>query len=165
MGDAGAVVSGSRTRWLLAVVLVLVVVGRPGTVSAHDGGSESSFVSSINSERAARGLPSLAVHGSIAATSCDWNHQMANSNTLAHDPGLVGDAGRAAPNWRRVGENVGVGADVGSLHTAFMNSPTHRNNILDPGYTHIGVCVDRGSDGRMWTTHRFLQLSAPPPPY
>lgn len=138
----------------------------PASARRHESGSASQFVSSINAERSSRGLAQLAVQSPIAATSCSWNHHMRDNATLAHDPNLVGAANQAAPTWQHVGENVGVGFNIGELHAAFMNSPGHRKNILDPTYTHIGVCVDTGGDGRIWTTHRFVQLggAAPPPP-
>lgn len=162
--------------WMRRVLLVLGLLTMWGVLSPESAdaapassrrneGTSSQFVSAINSERTSRGLGALAVHNPIAGTSCDWNHHMRDTQTLAHDPGLASDAASAAPDWQRVGENVGVGFDVGGLHQAFMDSPGHRKNILEPSYTHIGVCVDTASDGRLWTTHRFLELgSAPPPP-
>ena len=42
-------------------------------------------------------------------------------------------------NWRWVGENVGYGPDVATVHAAFMNSPAHKANILDRDYTEVGI--------------------------
>ncbi len=168
------IVGWTRRLLVIAAVLVLVWVALAPPASAapasgrrHDTASASAFLGSINAERSSRGLPALSTHSPIAGTSCDWNHQMREAQTLAHDPDLVGDANRVAPSWQRVGENVGVGFSISELHAAFMNSPAHRKNILDGEYTHIGICVDSSNDGRFWTTHRFLQLAgapAPPPP-
>lgn len=61
---------------------------------------------------------------------------------------------RRVTEWRVVGENVGVGATVSSLHEAFMDSRPHRENIQYPTYRFVGVGVKR-ADGRMWVTVLF----------
>ncbi len=39
-----------------------------------------------------------------------------------------------------VGENLATGfSDATSTHQAFMASPTHRANILNPRYSHVGI--------------------------
>ena len=57
---------------------------------------------------------------------------------------LVGDQGYA---YIRVGENLALGAfaDDDAVVTAWMDSPGHRANILDPMYTDIGVGVAKGT--------------------
>ena len=58
--------------------------------------------------------------------------------TLVEDQGYV---------YIRVGENLALGAfsDDQAVVTAWMNSPGHRANILDPMYTDIGVGVAKGT--------------------
>jgi uncharacterized protein YkwD len=58
--------------------------------------------------------------------------------------------------WRSIGENVGYGPSVASVEYAFMHSPEHRANILDPDWRGIGVGVYR-SGGRIWVTQIFRQ--------
>ncbi|KAK9759959.1 hypothetical protein K7432_016484 [Basidiobolus ranarum] len=52
--------------------------------------------------------------------------------------------------WTNVGENVAAGfGDEISVMIAWMNSPAHRKNILNPIFTQIGMAYDpRGS---YWT--------------
>jgi hypothetical protein len=49
---------------------------------------------------------------------------------------------------------------------AFINSPAHLRNLIDPDFNYIGVGVTYGADGRMFTTHDFMALpdEAPAPP-
>ena len=61
---------------------------------------------------------------------------------------------RRVTRWIVLGENVGVGGTVSSLHKAFMNSPAHKDNILYRPYRHVGVGVRRAR-GRMWVTVIF----------
>ena len=55
--------------------------------------------------------------------------------------------------------------------TAFVNSPAHYQNIVDPSYNYIGVGVSYDANGRMFTTHDFMALGdgrrrrQPPPPF
>jgi uncharacterized protein YkwD len=57
--------------------------------------------------------------------------------------------------WEVVGENVGVGATVRSVHRALMDSRSHRRNILSRAFDKVGVGVVR-SGGRIWVTEIFL---------
>lgn len=130
--------------------------------AVRDFGSESGFVASVNAQRAAGGLGPLSVNGSMSAAADGWTQAMVNGSFLAH----AGDIISGTPGgWSKVGENVGRGQSVASLTSAFMASSTHRANIMDPSYTHIGVAVYKHpSDGRIYTTHRFAALGAPPAP-
>ena len=69
--------------------------------------------------------------------------------------------------WQALGENVGVGPSVSGLHEAFMNSSSHRGNILG-NFNYIGVGVVKESDSKMWVTAVFMRgpagLVSPPDP-
>lgn len=65
-------------------------------------------------------------------------------------------------SWAKLGENVGTGPDVGSIMNAFVASPGHYANIVDPEFTHIGVGVVWDGN-RMYTTHRFMKLQSSTP--
>jgi hypothetical protein len=78
---------------------------------------------------------------------------MASSGSLYHNPSLTSDVS----NWQAVGENVGEGPNVDDIHTAFMNSPEHRANILDHDFTQVGVGVSVDKNGIIWVTEDFRQ--------
>ena len=85
----------------------------------------------------------------------------------ARSPTTRTSAAEVSGAWTKLGENVGVGYDVDGLMQAFVNSPAHYANLVDPDWTHVGVGVTCGADGRMYTTHDFMALgggAAPPPP-
>lgn len=143
----------SRTPLVLVLALVLGLAVTPFggvTPALADGGMESSFVAKLNAERTSRGLPALSSNGSLAATARSWSGTMANQDKLYHNPSL----GSQVSGWKKVGENVGRGPSVGSLHAALMNSPGHRRNILDPEWTEVGVGVVV-KDGTVWVTQVF----------
>jgi uncharacterized protein YkwD len=66
-------------------------------------------------------------------------------------------------NWSMLGENVGVGGSVDSLHRAFMNSSGHRANITSGSFRRVGVGALR-HNGRLWVTVVFQARSNPGTP-
>ena len=64
--------------------------------------------------------------------------------------------------WSKVGENVGRGGTATSLHSAFMNSPTHAANVLGT-YNYVGIGTG-SSDGRLYVTVVFMQKGSTPSP-
>src|SRR5690349_17032663 len=78
--------------------------------------AEREFVSQINQLRANRGLGVLAVDGALTEQARIWASTMRDAGRIYHAPDLsIG----VDPNWLKLGENVGVGGDTGSLFQAF----------------------------------------------
>ncbi|OWY61339.1 hypothetical protein B7486_64305, partial [cyanobacterium TDX16] len=120
---------------------------------------EWEFVCRINSERRAWGLSDLRVTPGLRTVARNWSVQLRDGyRSLVHNPNLAGQiSSSVTASWRGAGENIGWGYDVGHLHQSFMNSPSHRANILNGTYDYIGVGVATGSPD--WTTHDFLDSS------
>jgi uncharacterized protein YkwD len=93
------------------------------------------LAAATNAARAAAGLPALQRNAQLDAVAQAWAQHLASTNVLAHNPGLRSQVS----NWSVLGENVGRAGDIPSVQRAFMNSPEHRANILDPRYTQMGV--------------------------
>ena len=128
-----------------------------------DAGTEQQFVNAINRLRASKGLRQLQVSGELVGVARHWTDQMVANGQISHNPNL---GSQVSGNWTKLGENVGVGYDVDGLMKAFINSPAHYRNLVDPDWNYVGVGVSYGSDGRLFTTHNFMARgsSAPPPP-
>lgn len=120
--------------------------------------SESEFVSRHNSIRAANGRGSLAVYSDLVEVARRHSARMAAAEDIWHNPNLTSEV----KNWRIVGENVGMGPSVSDLMDAFMNSPTHRANILDPDYNQFGIGVVV-SNGTIYVTVVFALRSGSTP--
>ena len=64
-------------------------------------------------------------------------------------------------NWRKVGENIAKGqATPEDAVNSWMNSPKHRENILDPNYQYIGVSCYYANGMYHWV-QIFLKAGAP----
>jgi hypothetical protein len=66
-----------------------------------------------------------------------------------------------------VGENIawvsGANANAGRLHTMWMESPHHRDNMVSPTYSAAGVGVYCAPDGTTWATQSFGRDAAAGP--
>lgn len=85
---------------------------------------------------------------------------MASNNYFSHTSPTYGspfDRIKAAGiNYRAAGENIAQGQRTPQqVVQAWMQSPGHRQNILNANYTHIGVGFVE--DGYYWT-QQFIQL-------
>lgn len=125
------------------------------SAAASTGDDESGFVASVNAARRSAGRPTYAVSSDLTSVARRWAQTMASSGSLRHNPNLAGQVS----GWRFVGENVGVGYDVGGLHRAFMASPAHRANVLDSDFTQVGIGVAYGG-GRLWVAEVFRKPTA-----
>ncbi|MGI8408167.1 MAG: CAP domain-containing protein [Actinomycetota bacterium] len=122
--------------------------------------SERSFAKKNNAARAAIALGKLSLDPELSRVAIKHTQEMikAASGEIGGDDLFHSTAtqlrNRVTGDWTLLGENVGVGGTVSSLHEAFMNSPLHRANMLNPTFKHIGVGVIK-KDNRIWVTVMF----------
>lgn len=145
----------ARAVATVAALVTLAVSSVAVAPAAADAGAEADFAARINGARSGRGLAALASDGELTAIARRWSQRMANENRLSHNPNL---AKEVTQDWEKLAENVGVGSSVAEIHDAFMNSPSHRANILDGGLTHLGVGVVVDERGQIWVTEVFMRL-------
>jgi hypothetical protein len=145
---------------VVAIVVALAVAGALVLLPAGAASAEpvSEWLSWANGVRASNGLPGLALDAELSGLAQQRAEINADNGSLAHTPSLR--AGVTA-NWTKLGENVGLGPSVASIGGAFVNSPQHLHNLLDPSFDTIGIGVTvRG--GTMYVTHRFMGTSSAP---
>jgi hypothetical protein len=147
-------------RTIAALVLAPVAAATLALGAAHAAGdpNAASFVAKTNAERTSRGLHAYSVAADLAAVAVRHSREMADKQSLYHNKNL----GTEVTGWQVVGENVGDGGSVDSIHTAFMNSPAHRANILATDYTQIGIGTVTDANGVIWVTEVFRLPSQAP---
>ena len=128
------------------------------------GAEEGCFTASANAARAAEGIAPLSTNQDLVELARRHSGEMAASGTIFHNTNLGGDV---PGKWTLVGENVGQGPSCASVHTAFMNSPAHRKNIMEARYNFVGMGVVV-ANGTVFVTEVFMERKAaapaPPPP-
>lgn len=145
---------------LLALAALVSLPLRAGAATASAPGMEADFVGRVNALRSSLGLPGVSVDGNLVAVADGHTAEMIAAGGLFHAPDLsVG----VTSDWQKLGENVGRGSNVDAVWNAFVNSPAHYANLVDPRFTRIGIAVTE-ADGMIWTTQRFLQPAAAPAP-
>jgi hypothetical protein len=142
-----------RSRALKLVVAILATLIPLGVmaVPAHAETAADQFLAKINTLRASKGLGTLKVDPALTTFAQGWSDHMGAVRTLSHNPALANSPG----DWTKAGENVGVGAEVDSLFDAFVASPHHYENLVDPAFNLVGIGVTVLPDGTMYTTHDF----------
>jgi uncharacterized protein YkwD len=151
-----APVRPTRVRKLTAIGGIAALLF---AVAACMPAEERTFLDRTNALRASRGLPALQEHGALTAKAEQWATHLASTGVLAHSK-LTEGLGSLA--WRSLAENVGVSVPTAdtlrSLHDALASSTVHRNNMLSTRFTHMGVGLATGADGRVWVVEVFAQL-------
>jgi len=169
----GAIVS-DRSRWARRAIVafsVLLLCGI-GLITVNDPVApdplpavsvltppEQDYVNRVNVLRGSRGLNALTVDDNMEDLARGHTHDMVVRQELHHTPDLFGGV---SVSWQKLGENVGFGSNTATVWAAFVASPPHLENLVDPSFDRIGVGVEVDPSGLQWTTHRFLQTKSVP---
>ncbi|HEY1804338.1 MAG TPA: CAP domain-containing protein [Terracidiphilus sp.] len=101
-----------------------------------------------NQSRAKARAPALQWDPALAAAAlkhCLWVISMMPIGQLSHQYSGEADlrtrARRAGARFDLIEENVAAGPSVDSIHEAWMKSPDHRENLLNPQANCVGVAV------------------------
>jgi cysteine-rich secretory family protein len=151
--------AGQMQRRIAAVVCAsAIAVAGLWATPALASSQESRFTYLTNHERSSRGIRTLAVMGDLVAIARRHSEQMAARGTIYHNNDLPNEV---SGNWTMLGENVGKGQSVDSIHDAFMNSPEHRANILRTAFNQVGIGT-AVKDGYIYVTEVFAERGSSP---
>jgi serine protease len=122
---------------------------QPAPVPAPSGWQQE-MLSRINAERAKAGAGPLAVEDRLTRAAQGWSQYMSDHAYFSHfAPDGSGPGQRitaAGYAWRTYGENIAWGQpDVGSVMDAWLHSPGHRANILNPNFKEVGLGLAQGA--------------------
>ncbi|MEU8093316.1 CAP domain-containing protein [Micromonospora chalcea] len=112
-------------------------------------------VTLVNQERAKAGCKALTVNAKLNLAAQRHSQDQADHKKMDHN-GSDGSepkdrVERAGYSWSMVGENVAWGyQSAAEVMDGWMKSEGHRKNILNCGYTQIGMGLAR-SNGPYWT--------------
>lgn len=149
--------SALRAILTFSVVLVLALAAIPASAGQSE---EAAFLASINQSRSAAGLNPLAGFWDLADDARVHTSEMLAAGQIYHSSNS--QLASYATGWALLGENVGMGPNPSLLHQAFMNSPSHRANILGD-YDLVGVGAQTDASGTMFVTVVFMKSAAPAP--
>lgn len=121
---------------------------------------EQKAVLLLNEDRKAAGLEPLKVNLPLAKLAADYAADMNKRKFFAHvDPDGKDPFDRMAAigiDLPNEGENIALSPDVETAQRMLMESPLHRENILNPKFTEVGIGVRPDSRGGIYLVQEFI---------
>ncbi len=125
--------------------------GGKGVLSFATEISSSALLSGTNSQRAGNGQASLKLNQQLASAAQAKADDMVARNYWSHTTPdgqqpwvFISNAGY---KYAKAGENLAYGfATSTDTVIGWINSPTHKANLLDPDFSEVGFGITNGSD-------------------
>lgn len=123
---------------------------------------ENEVIRLVNSERAKKGLPALKANWQVSRVARYKSQDMIDRNYFSHTSPTYGSPFRMLESFgisfSAAGENIAMGLRTPSeVMRAWMESPGHWANILNPSYNEIGVGLAKSSRGVCYWTQMFIK--------
>ncbi|WP_225229604.1 CAP domain-containing protein [Sporosarcina quadrami] len=120
---------------------------------------EQAVLNLTNAERQKAGLQPLQIDNKLMNSARQKSTDMATKNYFSHTSPTYGspfDQMKAnGISYKSAAENIAMGQrSAEEVVKGWMESPGHRQNILTPEFTHIGIGYD--ANGNYWT-QQFIQ--------
>jgi uncharacterized protein YkwD len=134
-------------------------------VSVSQTSDEKRAFDLINAERRASGRKQLIWDGELTRMARYHSANMAQTGFFHHvDRDGLDLTGRASVfgvrAWRALGENIaynqGYDDPIAFAVERWMISDQHRENILNREFSHAGIGIAKGKDGRVFFTQVFM---------
>ena len=141
-----------------------------GGVQSSDGSSKdnATYLAAINAARAQardcgdahfQAAPKLAWNAKLAAAAQEHSDDMARNNLTGHEGSDGSTPKERIENqgyqYHSLSENVAAGqSDTNEVVQAWLDSPVHCENIMDPKFTEMGMALSENntSDYRQYWT-------------
>jgi uncharacterized protein YkwD len=124
---------------------------------------EAALWTKLNAERAAGGLPALALQPWASSVARAHSQEMAAARDIWHNHTGYLDIARQAIGASLTGENVAEAGTLDETDSLLMNSPPHRANILYPAFNSVGIGVALDPVGYVYVTQDFVTIRPAPP--
>ena len=164
LGSAGAQASAPTTQSNVAHPPQTSTQPTPKLLSAalpstiEDSAAESELLELANQRRKEAGVPPLRAAESLTDAARAHARLMVQKQQLSHqfagEPSLMPRLRESGLPLDSVGENVAYHASVEKAFEALMQSPPHRQNLLDPQFNIAGMAAF-WSGGRIYVVQDF----------
>jgi uncharacterized protein YkwD len=115
----------------------------------------------VNRERASYGLDPLTRNSTLQNQASDYACELIEYDYFAHvnpvtQSTLRDRSGRFGYAYQVIGENLAAGQTTPERAFAdWLESPSHRDNILDPRFTELGIGIKLGGDYGIYWVQEF----------
>lgn len=128
------------------------------TGSTVNAQSARLLVELVNVARARNDIPPLLIDPDLSAAARDAEIGRSTHDAARSPAALI--ASRLETPWTRAGEVSGYGPSVVDFLDATLASPDHRELLMDPSFTRIGLVVDLDDTGA--AVHQLVADGYPP---
>lgn len=123
---------------------------------------EKQVIELVNQERAKNGLKPLKANWELSRVARFKSNDMRDRNYFSHDSPTYGSPFTMIKafgiSYRAAGENIAAGQTTAwEVMQSWLKSPGHRQNVLNAGFTEIGVGYSSGGSYRTYWTQMFIQ--------
>jgi hypothetical protein len=140
-----------RAAWILSIFVVPLFAASAAPAGTDTG---SALLLWVNQLRGRQGLPELATDPLLQQTAAAYAADLASRGVLSHVDQL---GGRALQRFRGhggtaalVGEILGSGLDFRAVVSVWEHSPSHREVVCNPLWTHCGGSSVRCGETGVW---------------
>jgi len=133
----------------LKLIAILFIVWFPKTIFFADL-TKTALINLTNQERSTMGVSTLAENSVLNQAAYEKAKDMFSSDYFSHwSPAGVSPwywFKKAGYSYKMAGENLAIGfLDSGEVVNAWLNSPSHRENLLNSNFREIGIAVLSGN--------------------
>lgn len=149
-----------KTYWPYLPMLMIIgvcllvnnlLITHPSVLGVSSDLSSQSFLSQTNIQRVSNKEASLSLNPQLTQAAQDKANDMVKLNFWSHDS-PSGETpwqyiAAAGYNYQEAGENLAYGfSNASQVVSAWMNSPEHRQNILNSSFSNVGFGVASSTD-------------------
>lgn len=121
---------------------------------------EQQMLRLVNDARAKNNLKPLQVDFEVTKLARLKSQDMIDNDYFSHYSPTYGSPfdmmKKYGVEYVYAGENLAANSTVQRAHDALMKSPGHRENILKPEFTHIGIGIKEGGPSGLMFTQMFI---------
>jgi hypothetical protein len=143
---------------LLGLGLLLPALSASAESPKYGTVAEQYLFSAANAERVQRGLQPLKWDETLYDAARRHAGEMAARESISHqyagEADLANRGRLAGAHFSVIAENVAEAWSAPEIHDAWMESPGHRANLLDPRVDSVGISVLR-RDGQLYAVEDF----------
>jgi uncharacterized protein YkwD len=168
--QAGSVAAGATDADPFNSVWDSLTVDFPGcNVPEQAAYWESEVLRLVNQERSRAGVTALSASARLREQAGTYACEMISARFFAHENPVTGStlAERAREfgyEYWIVGENLAAGqTNPVKVVTDWMNSPKHRDNVLNPAFVELGIAVRTGGQYGIYWVQEFGRPAAAGP--
>lgn len=139
-----------KRRWILIAAIAILAAAAP-TLQAQSefntapSVAEQFLLAAANQDRMARGLKPLHMDAALRQAALAHAREMAAHRDISHqfpgEPKLSERGADAGVHFSLISENVAEAPIANMIHSMWMHSEGHRENLLDPQVDAVGISV------------------------